>query len=285
MSDSPQISQGRLRIVTLNIAHGRGLSTYQGFASAKGIERNLNRIASLLRGIDADVVALQEVDADSHWNKRIDLLKYLQESVGFVHSEMGINNRREGRRPLAYGNGILSQYPIDHSDNTPFGQAKLGEKGFLYTELALPWGLLPMVNLHLDFRSRKRRIIQIERLIEYLEERHRTVGGATYLSPIICGDFNSSSRRPNDAVRHLFNYLQGHCHYELHPLQGRTFPSFFPARALDFICVPPAYRVRSCEVLRAYVSDHCPVVIDLEIPCTASPVVTNSVSQACTATA
>ena len=30
----------QLRILTLNIAHGRGLSTYQGFHGARGIKRN-----------------------------------------------------------------------------------------------------------------------------------------------------------------------------------------------------------------------------------------------------
>ena len=284
MSDLLQMNKGRLRIVTLNMAHGRGLSAYQGFASALGIKRNLNRIAVLLRRIGADVVALQEVDADSHWNKRIHLLKYLQQTADYTYSEIGINNSRSGRRPLSYGNGLLSQYEIDHSHNTPFGQAKLGEKGFLYTELSLPWGQLPLVNLHLDYRSRKRRIIQIEQLIEYLEDRHRVVGGSNYFSPIICGDFNSSSAPANDAVRHLFNYLKRHCHYELHPTQGRTFPSVFPARALDFICVPPTYRVRRCKVLRAYVSDHCPVLIDLEIPLAASPIAPNPESTTCTAT-
>jgi hypothetical protein len=37
-----------LRILTLNIAHGRGLSAYQGFHSQKGIERCLRRVAVLL---------------------------------------------------------------------------------------------------------------------------------------------------------------------------------------------------------------------------------------------
>lgn len=271
MTETKQISKERLRIVTLNIAHGRGLSTYQGFHSLKGIQRNLERISHLLRKVGADVVALQEVDADSHWNKRINLLDYLQQSAGYAHSELGINNRREGRRHLAYGNGLLSQHAIHNSDNTAFGAATLGEKGFLYCELNLPWGYLPLVNLHLDYRSRKRRIVQIEHLIDSLEARHRQAGGIHYFSPIICGDFNCPSGRSNDAVNHLFRYLKGHCQYELHPVGGRTFPSLLPARGLDFMCVPPSYRVRRCRVLRAYVSDHCPVLIDLEAPICVTP--------------
>ena len=259
------MSASKLRILTLNIAHGRGLSTYQGFHRAKGIERNLNKIAHLLKRVSPDIAALQEVDEDSHWNKRIHLLEYLQEAAGFEYGRMGVNNRRAGRLPLSYGNGVLSNLPIEHADNQAFGQATLGEKGFLYTEHTLPSGLLPIVNLHLDFKSRTRRIEQVEHLIEYLEARHREKGLKTYFSPIICGDFNSRDRKPSDAVRHLFRYLTKQCDYQFFPEGGRTFPSLLPIRGLDFIFVPPNYKVRRCLVLRAYVSDHCPVLIDLEI--------------------
>jgi len=255
----------KLRLMTLNMAHGRGLSTYQGFHSAKGIERNLDRIAALLLRASPDIVALQEVDEDSHWNRRIHLLDCLKAKAGFSHSELGINNRRSGRKHLSYGNGVLSQHTIEHSDTQVFGQATLGEKGFLYSEIAVAGGHLPLVNLHLDFRSKKRRIRQVETLIEYLEARHSAKGGEHYFSPIVLGDFNTHMAKRNDAVEHLFDYLQGHCDYQLYPKQGKTFPSYFPLHALDFIYVPPSYRVRRCCVLKAYVSDHRPVLIDLEI--------------------
>ena len=70
------MSSSRLRLLTLNIAHGRGLSTYQGFHRARGIERNLLRIARLLDREGPDIVAMQEVDEDSHWNQRIHLLDF-----------------------------------------------------------------------------------------------------------------------------------------------------------------------------------------------------------------
>ena len=255
----------KLRIMTLNIAHGRGLSTYQGFHAARGIERNLRKIAHLLQHEAADIVAMQEVDEDSHWNKRIHLLDFLRHEAGYAHSHLGVNNRRTGRLPLSYGNGVLSRYAIEHADNQPFGEAVLGEKGFLYTEIALPNGHLPIVNLHLDFRSRQRRVDQIEKLINYLEARHMEKGGEVYFSPIICGDFNSRATKQRDAVRHLINYLEQHCAYQLMPSGGKTFPSLLPTHGLDFIFVPPSFRVTHCEVLRSYVSDHRPVVVELEV--------------------
>ena len=259
------MSARQFRLLTLNIAHGRGLSTYQGFHRIRGIERNLLRVARLLKREAADVVALQEVDEDSHWNQRIHLLDFLKAEACYPHSHLGVHNRRGGRLPLAYGNGLLSHLPIEHADHQAFGSAEIGEKGFLYTELTLPDGHLPIVNLHLDYKSRLRRIEQIERLILFLEERHAQKGDEGYFSPVVCGDFNSRSGKPNDAVVHLFKYLEDRCAYQIYPKNGRTFPSLLPIHGLDFILVPPSYKVINCEVLRCFVSDHRPVLVDLEI--------------------
>lgn len=256
-----------LRILTLNIAHGRGLSTYQGFHSARGIERSLRRVAHLLRKVDADIVALQEVDEDSHWNRGIHLLDALQAQAGYAHAYLGVHNRRSGKLPLAYGNGLLTKFPIRHAEHKAFGRASLGEKGFVCAELETPQGILPVVNLHLDFRSRLRRIEQVERLIQFLDEKKYTEEGTPHLSPLVCGDFNSRSGRRGDAVRHLFRYLEEQCAYQLLP-QGphsRTFPSLLPLHGLDFVFVPPSYLVRSSQVLRSYVSDHRPVVVELSV--------------------
>ena len=253
---------GKIRVLTLNIAHGRGLSVYQGFHGAGGIERNMGRIGRLLRRVAPDVVALQEVDEDSHWNQRIHLLDYLQKETGFAHSYMGVHNRREGRLPLAYGNALLSAYPIFTAEHRAFGTASLGEKGFLYTEIEFPAGHLPVINLHLDFRSRRRRIEQVEHLIDYLGARHRENGDGHFFAPIVCGDFNSRSGPPTDAVRHLFRYLEEHCEYQLFPQGARTFPSLLPSQGLDFIFLPKRHKVLHCEVLRSYVSDHRPVLLD-----------------------
>jgi endonuclease/exonuclease/phosphatase family metal-dependent hydrolase len=257
----------RLRILTLNIAHGRGLSTYQGFHTARGIERRLTRVAHLLRKVDADIVALQEVDEDSHWNRRIHLLDSLQAQTEYAHAYLGVHNRRSGKLPLAYGNGLLTKFPIYHAEHEAFGRASLGEKGFLCAELETSEGILPVVNLHLDFRSRLRRIEQVERLIQFLDDKKYTDPGTPHLSPIVCGDFNSRSGRRGDAVRHLFRYLEDQCTYQLLPRgrRSRTFPSLMPIHGLDFVFVPPSYRVRSHEVLRSYVSDHRPVLVELEV--------------------
>jgi endonuclease/exonuclease/phosphatase family metal-dependent hydrolase len=256
----------RLTLVTFNIAHGRGLSLYQGFHTARGIELNLARIGRLLADSGAHVVALQEVDEDSHWNQRINLLQALRRETGFAHSCLGVNNRRWGRKPLAYGNAILSRHPVGVWENNPFGAASLGEKGFLYAEVDVGGHALPIINLHLDYRSRARRIEQVEKVIEYLRCRPHPGGpGGRPVAPIICGDFNTHSRRVGDAVRHLFSALLAHGEYEIWPQPlAKTFPAHLPSRGIDFIFLPKPYRALRCEVLKAYLSDHCPVLLEIE---------------------
>lgn len=256
----------RLNLVTFNIAHGRGLSLYQGFHTAKGIRANLQKIGQLLTAAGADLVALQEVDEDSHWNQHINLLESLQQDTGYAHAYLGVNNRRWGRKPLAYGNAILSRHPVRFWKNNPFGTAMLGEKGFLYAEVEVGTHALPILNLHLDYRSRSKRIQQVEQIIDFLRTHsHPDCPQRRPLCPIICGDFNTHSRRVGDAVRHLFSALLTHGDYEIwpHP-QEKTFPAHLPSRGLDFILVPKPYRVRRCEVLKSYLSDHCPVLLELE---------------------
>jgi len=256
----------RLSLVTFNIAHGRGLSLYQGFHTARGIELNLARIGRLLADSGADIVALQEVDEDSHWNRRINLFEALRRETGLPHACLGVNTRRWGRKPLAYGNAILSRHPVGLWENNPFGAASLGEKGFLYAEVNIGGHALPLINLHLDYRSRARRIEQVEKVIEFLRARPAPGGpGVRPLAPIICGDFNTHSRRVGDAVRHLFTALLSHGDYEIWPPpKAKTFPAHLPSRGLDFILLPRPYRALRCEVLKCYLSDHCPVLLEIE---------------------
>ena len=64
----------RLRLVTFNIAHGRGLNPVQGTTSARKLRVNLRRIAALLARLAPDIVALQEIDERSRWAGNFDHL-------------------------------------------------------------------------------------------------------------------------------------------------------------------------------------------------------------------
>lgn len=250
--------------MTFNIAHGRGLSLYQGFSSAKGISKNLDRIAHIIRERQPDIVALQEIDSSSHWNKHINLLDYLQSATNYPHSIHGIHNRRSGRKPLAYGNAFLSKFPVKKWNVESFGSKELGEKGFLEACFQVDEVEIDIINLHLDFRSRRTRLEQVDKLLSSIHAK--SLADPYHLPPIICGDFNTSSRSSRDALHQLIERSAGSENYHYFPKKERTFPAHFPSRGLDFILLAPPFEAESTEVIKSFASDHLPVLTRIQTP-------------------
>lgn len=254
----------RLRLVTFNIAHGRGLTPIQGITSQRKLRLNLRRIATLLERLTPDVVALQEIDENSRWAGNFDHLDYLRVHTRFPHAVFGINNRRTGLLNLSYGNAVLSRWSIRGAETVVFGQRRLGEKGFLYVELDVAGRCVPVVNLHLHFSSRQQRLRQLERLLSWLREKHRLHASRWEVPPIICGDFNNPGTN-DDATASLLSHLSDYCDYRLLPAGGHTFPSPLPQRTLDFVFLPEGCTSTKCEIVPSMLSDHRPVVVEFEV--------------------
>ncbi|MFI5206091.1 MAG: endonuclease/exonuclease/phosphatase family protein [Candidatus Paceibacterales bacterium] len=251
-----------LKLLVYNIAHGRGLSPYQGWHSERKIRLNLKKIANLFKAIDPHIIALQEVDEFSHWNRHLNLLEIMQTEANYPVSFLGVNRKRVNYRPLVYGNGVLSKFPIGFRENVSFGKTLIGGKGFLYVEFEVGGKVIPLINLHLDFLSKKQRVLQIEEVVKYIIERNKNTQDGEHLEPIICGDFNTHSGRQADAVLHLGKFLKQFSDYQLLPQGEKTFPAVFPYKTLDFIFLPARCEVKRCEVLKIYLSDHRPVVVE-----------------------
>lgn len=254
----------RLRLVTFNIAHGRGLAPIQGLTLPRKLRANLRRIAALLSRMAPDVVAMQEIDERSRWAGNFDHLDYLRVHTRFPHAVFGINNRRAGLINLCYGNAVLSRRPIRSAETVVFGQRQLGEKGFLYVEIDVAGRCVPLVNLHLHFGSRRHRLQQLERLLTWLREKHRMHAASWTVPPIVCGDFNNPGT-DDDATASLLSHLSDYCDYTLYPIEAPTFPSPLPRRTLDFIFLPDGCSDVRCQVVRSMLSDHLPVVVDFAV--------------------
>jgi endonuclease/exonuclease/phosphatase family metal-dependent hydrolase len=100
----------RLRILTFNIHHGRGLDRIV----------DLDRISRVIRSANPDIVGLNEVD--KQYSKRsefVDQADWLAEKLDMEHVfGPAITLESQGNRQ--YGNAILSRYPIIKSRKHPF---------------------------------------------------------------------------------------------------------------------------------------------------------------------
>ncbi len=256
----------RLRLLTFNIAHGRGtMPVHQSLRSTARIRANLLKIAALIKRLGADIVAVQEIDENSRWNGSFNHLTFLSEHCGLPFTAIGLTNERGGRYPLNYGNGVLSRWPIMHAESTTFGRRQLGDKGFIFVEIELEAGrLLPLINLHLHHNSRRKRLLQAAILMKFMTERGLQRRSHWVAPPILCGDFNNTATRP-DATAMLLGFCEQSNNYALLPKTGRTFPAALPALSLDFILLPEECHPVHSEVVRCYLSDHRPVLVDFDL--------------------
>ena len=78
-----------LKVMTLNVAHGRGDGPNQVLQKGKTIRANLDEIAAVLRRVGPDMAAIQEADGPSVWSGKVDQVSYLAEKAGFAYSVHG----------------------------------------------------------------------------------------------------------------------------------------------------------------------------------------------------
>lgn len=78
-----------LRILTLNGAHGRGLSYWQGFDCAEGIQRKFGMFAYLLCRISMRTAVTEENDKNSNWNRRVHPQECHKEAADSSDGQMG----------------------------------------------------------------------------------------------------------------------------------------------------------------------------------------------------
>lgn len=255
---------GSFKLLTLNIAHGRGPIMHQGLVKQRTILKWMGKIAELLQDLDPDVVALQEVDEDSQWNGNLDLLEFLREHAGYPFAAYGMHNRRAGKYKLNYGNAFLSRHPILDEQVVAFDTKRIGNKGFLYCRCDTPLGNLDFINLHLDFKSRQSRLIQCHEVKRFVLEKEIEYGVENRYTPIVMGDFNAQITRETDASRFLLEEVSAHTHYRSYPVKARTFPSYLPRKSIDYIFIPDHLPVVHSEVVRRKVSDHRAVLVEIK---------------------
>ena len=241
-----------LRVLTYNIHHGEGTD---------GII-DLSRQAEIVKSVQPDLVALQEVDESTERTGGVNQLQELARLTG-MHARFGEAMNYSGG---SYGVAVLSRWPVVSTRNDPLPAFPDREPRTALTALVsvdASGTLLQFTSTHLDQgREEGNRLAQAAQL-NALSVREGAQG-------ILAGDMNS---RPDTEVMKVL---------ETHWTNATTAgPSLSPAAdgrprfRGDYILVRPTHCWRMIEsnILDDRVaSDHRPVFVVLEWTATCSTV-------------
>ena len=240
----------RVRIATYNIHKCRGLDRRTDPA----------RIAAIIRQLDADVVALQEVLDVRDGKPEYDQARQLVALLNGYHWTFGENRQLHGG---AYGNMTLSRFVPSFSFNYDLTWRHRERRGCLRTDFDLGGGeVLHVFNVHLGTSFVERRH-QARRLVSphVLDWDSKAAGRR-----VVVGDFN-------EWTRGLVSRLMGSTFKTANPRAflryGRTYPGVFPVLHLDHFYFDSSVMLvsfrphRSRQALTA--SDHLPLVAEFKI--------------------
>ena len=215
------------------------------------------RIAEVLKQIDADIVALQEVVGMDDAAREHNQVHAIADELGFDF-RIGENRRLRGK---AYGNAVLTRLPIAADRNHDLTWRRLEPRGCLQVAVknqsADANSLLQIYNVHLGTSFFERRY-QAHRLFDVISN------GSTPATPrIVLGDFNEWTR---GLATHLLSYHLNSAEPEQRLGRARTYPGVLPLLHLDHIYYDPALELKSIRVHRSplalLASDHLPIVAD-----------------------
>jgi endonuclease/exonuclease/phosphatase family metal-dependent hydrolase len=227
-----------LRVVTYNIEYGK---------------EGLAKVVETLRRLDADVVALEEVDRGTSRAGKTDQLRRISGELSMHSAFAGHERMPEGPTGVA----LLSRWPIVDVKR----HVGPGRLAVLEAEVRVPGRPLHVFVVHLfptdplesaekkqrhdDYRLREAQ--KIERLMS------RVAGPL-----MVLGDFNDDTGSP---VYQLFSRkLRDACQGKA---LDKTWPAGFPLTRIDFVWLSRELEATRCDAVDSRASDHRPVLVEL----------------------
>jgi endonuclease/exonuclease/phosphatase family metal-dependent hydrolase len=243
-----------LRVMTLNLAHGRKDGRNQLFRSGRALSRHLDEIAEVVAERNPDVFAVQEADGPSIWSGNFNHVEHLAVGAGIPSYARAENVK--GLK-LSYGTAILSTLKLEDAVAHTFAPSPpTFSKGYLVASVEWPGQSarrIDLVSIHLDFLRKGVRRTQVEEVIRELSSRDNPL--------IVMGDFNCEWADRDSPVRHLADSLGLHA-FRPEATDLDTFGTL--GGRLDWILISEDLRFSSFAVLPEVLSDHAGVIAEVE---------------------
>jgi len=232
-----------LRVVTYNIHRCRGLDG-----------RTLpSRAIDVLRSLDPDIVALQEVigagpNGSSH-----------AEEIGAALGMGWVMAAARHLRGHQFGNVVLSKFPINQHYQYDLSWRTAEPRCCQRVDLLIEGHVLHLFNVHLGTAFRERRD-QAERLARIVHDRR------IQAPKIVLGDFNEWSG--GIATASLLEKLKA-IDLSVYLRRKRTFPAILPFLHLDHIYYEGHVEIDGIDIPRTrqslIASDHLPFLAEFRI--------------------
>ena len=232
-----------LRVATYNIHRCRGLDG----------RTNPARTADVIRSIEPDIVALQEVvGAGPHTAGHAEEIGALL-GMGWVMAPV------RQLRGCQFGNVVLSRFPINEHSQYDLSWKTCEPRGCQRVHVRIGDDTLHLYNVHLGTAFLERRH-QAGRLSAIVHDKR--IGNPK----VVLGDFNEWMR--GLATQMLSERLQS-VDLRAHLRRRRTYPGVFPVLHLDHIYYEGQVEVTKVELPRTRLSlmasDHLPLVAELRV--------------------
>jgi endonuclease/exonuclease/phosphatase family metal-dependent hydrolase len=272
---------GLLRLATFNLLHGQALPpSSQPSAAADNAPPTTpasNLLATSVGLLEADVLGIQEVDRHQPRSGGVDQTAVVAEAIGaqawrFVATVHGSPGSRDGWRPAddgdhetaepTYGIALLSRFPVRDWRVRRFpaapvrlpllapGGGLMGvsdePRAAIATVVDTPAGAITVVTTHLSFVPgwNVRQLRAISRWVADLPAPR-----------VLLGDVNMPGALPR--------LVSGWTQLARVP----TYPSYHPRVQFDHVLADdiPDGRVRRVEAMPRPVSDHCALLVDIDL--------------------
>jgi endonuclease/exonuclease/phosphatase family metal-dependent hydrolase len=216
------------------------------------------RIVEVLREIEADIIALQEVLSITGRSREHDQAQFIAEEMGMRHSVGGTRILKGG----IYGNVVLSRFPVRDTCNYDISVRGREQRGCLRADVEIaPDRELHIFNVHLGTAYLERRH-QGRKLIDEEILKNRDLKGER----IMLGDFNEWTR--GLTTRLLASHLVS-ADVRIHLPRAKTYPGVLPFLHLDHIYFEDTLELEAMALHRSrtalIASDHLPLVADFRL--------------------
>jgi len=211
--------------------------------------KDLEQVVKVLKAINADIVALQEVEMVPGIGSQSKQAHTLAKILNMNYAYEPVHRLKFG----SVGNAILSRYPILNEVHHTLPDSR-EERGCLQTEIDIAGTSISFFNMHLG-------LSQVSRY-RHLKYIILPIMQASFIPPILAGDMNATPRMRE--MRMLTEHLQDtFCHNS--GIQEHTYPADCPRVRIDYIFIDDKSTCTGFRIIKAEASDHLPVMATIDI--------------------